>query len=55
MKQHITLEQVMNLTDEQVCKLNTLMNHEWNITQEQFEKNYMAANMFRYLKILHNR
>lgn len=38
MKLHIDIEQLEKLTMEQVCKLNTLLNHEWNLTEEEFKK-----------------
>ena len=38
MKQHITIEQLKELNDDGVCQLNTLMNHEWNLTEEEFQK-----------------
>jgi hypothetical protein len=38
-KQHITVEQLKLLkSDDAVCKLNTLMNHEWNISKEEYDK-----------------
>lgn len=38
MKQHITVEQLENLkSDEKVCILNTLLSHEWNLTEEEFK------------------
>lgn len=38
MKQHITLEQAKELTEEQLCNLNTIMGHEWDITITEFHK-----------------
>lgn len=42
MKQHITIEQLKELTDEEIYTLNTLINNKWNLTKEEFEnyKNY---------------
>jgi len=38
MKQHITVKQLEELSDKDVCKLNTLLRHEWDLTKQEFEK-----------------
>lgn len=38
MNQHITIEQALSLTDQQVCKLNTLIQHGWNISEYKMLK-----------------
>lgn len=38
MKLHIDVDQLKELSMEQVCKLNTLLNHEWSLTEEEFKK-----------------
>ena len=39
MKQNITIDQLKELnSDEKVCSLNTLMNHEWDLSEEEFKE-----------------
>lgn len=38
MKQHISVEDLKQLNEDQIIKLNTLGNHEWNLTMEEFKK-----------------